>query len=172
MAEPPPAGPVVADAPRRSRVALAGAALVTVVALVVTWSVTRRPSDLADVAEAPGGSSEEDMLDVPAQQAASMRSSPPPMLAPESDATSSTRVPPRSIGSATERLTAVEPALTECARKAGRRLWAELKTSTGQPRFTSLDLVGDRDGCARRVLEQIQFDPPGSAGALVKEYGR
>ena len=49
---------------------------------------------------------------------------------------------------------------------------AELKTSTGQPRFTSMDLVGDRDGCARRVLEQIQFDPPGSAGALVKEYGR
>jgi len=172
MAEPPP-GPAVANVLRRSRVALAGAALVTLVALVgISWAM-HRPSDrLADVAEAPGGSFEEDMLEVPAQQAASMRSSPPPMLAPESDATPSTRVPPRSIVSATERLAAAEPALTECARKAGRKLWAELKTSKGQPRFTSLDLVGDRDGCARRVLEQIQFDPPGSAGALVKEYGR
>ena len=28
----------------------------------------------------------------------------------------------------------------------------------------------DTEGCARRVLEQIQFAPPDRAGALVKEY--
>lgn len=172
LPEPPRAEPAV-NAPGRVRIAVAGAALVTLVALVVTWSATHRPSDrLADVSEALGKSFEGDMPEVPARQAASMRSSPSPMIAPEHDATPSTQVLPRSVGSAAERLAAAEPALTECARKAGRKLWAELKTSKGQPHFTSLDLVGDRNGCARRVLEQIQFDPPDSAGALVKEYGR
>ena len=57
LAEPPPTGPAVANAPGRSRIALVGAALVTLVALVVTWWATHRPSDrLANVAEAPGGS--------------------------------------------------------------------------------------------------------------------
>ena len=167
LAEPPPTGPAAANAPGRSRIAVVGAALVTLAALNVTLWATHRPSDrLADVSKAPGRS------EVPAQQAASTRSSPPPMLPPKNDATPSTRVPPHSGGSATERLAAAEPALTECARTAGRKLLAQLKTSKGQPRFTSLDLVGDRDGCARRVLEQIQFDPPDTADAFVKEYGR
>jgi serine/threonine protein kinase len=171
LAEPPPTGPAVANAPGRSRIALVGAALVTLVALVVTWWATHRPSDrLANVAEAPGGSFKEDMLEVPAQ-AASTPSSPPPMLAPESDTTPSTRVPPSSVGSAADLLTAADPALTECARKAGRKVWVELKTSKGEPRFTTLDIIGDdTEGCARRVLEQIQFAPPDRAGALVKEY--
>ncbi len=164
-AQPPPVTPA-ANPPRRARIAVIGAALATLVALAgVTWWVVHRPSDrLADVAEA--------WSEVPAQQAGS----PPPVratgLTRENDATSSTPVSPRSLGSAAEQLTAAEPALTDCARKAGRKLWAELTTSKGQPHFTSLDLVGDRDGCARRVLEQIQFDLPDSAGALVKEYGR
>ena len=170
LAEPRPRGPTVASAPGRSRIAIVGAVLVTLVALNVTLWVNHRPSDrLAEVVDVPGGSFEEDVLEVPAQQAASMRSSPPLTLAPANDPT---RVPLRAVGSATERLAAAEPALTECAQKVGRKVLAELKTSKGQPRFTSMDLVGDRDGCARHVLEQIQFDPPGSAGALVKEYGR
>ena len=170
LPEPAAAGPAVANAPGRSHIALIGAAMVTLMAIVVTLWATHRPSDrLADVADVPGGSFEEDVFEVPAQQAASMRSSPPLTLAPANDPT---RVPLRAVGSATERLAAAEPALTECARRVGRKVLAELKTSTGQPRFTSMDLVGDRDGCARRVLEQIQFNPPGSAGALVKEYGR
>ena len=74
-------------------------------------------------------------------------------------------------GSAADLLTAADPALTECARKAGRKVWVELKISKGEPRFTTLDIIGDdTEGCARRVLEQIQFAPPDRAGALVKEY--
>lgn len=74
-------------------------------------------------------------------------------------------------GSAADLLTAADPALTECARKAGRKVWVELKTSKGEPRFTTLDIIGDdTEGCVRRVLEQIQFTPPDRAGALVKEY--
>ncbi len=77
-----------------------------------------------------------------------------------------------TVGTAADRLTAAEPALTACARKAGRKLWVELRTTKAEPRFTKLDILGDdREGCARRVLEQIAFDPPDSAGSLVKEYG-
>ena len=50
LAEAPPVGPTVANAPGRSRIAVVGAALVTLVAVNVTWWATHRPSDrLADV---------------------------------------------------------------------------------------------------------------------------
>lgn len=71
---------------------------------------------------------------------------------------------------AAEQLDAATPALLACARKADRKLWVELGTTRGAPRFTTIDIVGDdREGCARAVLQQLRFDPPATAGTLVKE---
>jgi serine/threonine protein kinase len=74
--------------------------------------------------------------------------------------------------SVSERLADATPALTECARKAGRKVWVELGTSKGETHFTKIDIVGDdSEGCAHAVLKQIRFDPPASADTLVKGYG-
>ena len=74
--------------------------------------------------------------------------------------------------SVSDRLADATPALTECARKAGRKVWVELGTSKGETHFTKIDIVGDdSEGCAHAVLKQIRFDPPASADTLVKGYG-
>jgi serine/threonine protein kinase len=73
--------------------------------------------------------------------------------------------------SATQRLADAGPALTECARKAGRKVWVDLEVSKGESHFTRINIVGDNsEGCARAVLQQLRFDPPNGAESLVKEY--
>ena len=136
--------------------AVSAMAAVTVVALVGWWTqATEAPTAEVTIPST--------LATAPAPAAASARSD---------DAEPAKVFAPVPVGSAAERLAAASPALTGCAHKAGRKLWVELWTAKGEPRFMRLDIIGDdREGCARRVLEQIRFDPPDSAEALVKEYG-
>jgi hypothetical protein len=133
-------------------------AAVTVVAVVGWW--TR-------AAESPAA----EVMTLPTPTTFGTPPVPAAVSAPAFHAKPATVIAAVPAGSAADLLTAADPALTECARKAGRKVWVELKTSKGEPRFTTLDIIGDdTEGCARRVLEQIQFAPPDRAGALVKEY--
>jgi serine/threonine protein kinase len=99
-------------------------------------------------------------------------SSPAAGSGPSIPAGPSAPVTKEPAASVSERLADATPALIECARKAGRKVWVELGTSKGETHFTKIDIVGDdSEGCAHAVLKQIRFDPPASADTLVKGYG-
>ena len=160
---PPPPLPTTSTAPARHRRVTLTAAIVVMALGLGWWAGT--------LSATKSGESPEIEAISRAMPSRSGSSPVPAALAPENDVMPATVIAPLLVVSAAERLIAAESTLTECARKAGRKVLVELKTSQDEARFTTLDIVGDeRDGCARRVLEQIQFDPPGSAGTIVKEY--
>ncbi len=77
---------------------------------------------------------------------------------------------PESAEQALQRAT--EP-LTACAREARNPINVEGKTSPGQSSFTSIEIESENItgiACARKVLEQLRFQPPPAAKTLIKEY--
>ena len=85
---------------------------------------------------------------------------------------------PKSVGAEPEiaspavMLTRAKPELTACARQCGGPLWAELATTAGEPRFTSISVVCGGPGdssCARAVLDTLRFTPPETANILLEE---
>ena len=171
MPSPPmPSAVDAATARPRARPRALGVAAIGLLALGLLWGAhTSVPPNRSDLA------SDTILRDPPVLASPVVEfttpSVPAAVSAPVNDAKPEPVIAAVPAGSAADLLTAADPALTECARRAGRKLWVELKTSKGEPRFTTLDIIGDdTEGCARRVLEQIQFAPPDRAGALVKEY--
>ncbi len=75
--------------------------------------------------------------------------------------------------SAEQALTRATEALTACAREARNPINVEGKTSPAQSSFTSIDIESENITgitCARKVLEQLRFQPPPAAKTLIKEY--
>ena len=158
LAEPSPAAPAVATAPRRSRIALARAAVIALAAILVAWWSMQLPTEQATTL------------------AAEVRPPGPPSLATVAPASAGVTLAPiapaPALGTMREALDAATPALKRCSQEAGGLLFVNFTIIEHGETFT-VHVPGGAseatDRCVRAAAANLRFQPH-PAQTFTEEY--
>lgn len=160
LPEPPLAGPAVSHAPRRSRIAFAGATVVALAALLVAWWGMQR--------SAPGETirselaAEVQLPDPPSLATVSPASAKPPPLAV---------VPAPALDTMRATLNAATPALKLCSLQARGLLFVDFTIAANGETFAVSVPGGTREvvDCVRAATAGLRFQPH-PAKTFTEEY--